>query len=150
MAKLDAPEEQIESLTELLRQNLGMFAETDSQLSRTQSAEMSIDTGNNPPIRIKQYSASPSKRELINKAVDEMKSADAIRPSRSPWSFPVVIANKKDGTKRFCVDYRKLNDITKKSSWPLPRIDDIMTSFGKAKYFSVLDLKAGYWQIAKR
>ena len=77
-----------------------------------------------------------------------MLDADVIKRSRSPWSFPVVIVDKKDGNKRFCVDFRKLNQITKKNSYYLPLIDDILALLGKAKFFTSLDLKSGYWQVA--
>jgi len=76
-----------------------------------------------------------------------MLDANIISKSKSPWSFPVVIVDKKDGTKRFCIDYRKLNKITKPNSYPLPVIDDILALLGNAKYFSSLDLKSGYWQV---
>ena len=76
-----------------------------------------------------------------------MLEANVVRRSKSPWSFPVVIVDKKDGSKRFCVDFRKLNQITKRNSYPLPLIDDILALLGKAKYFTSLDLKSGYWQV---
>ena len=76
-----------------------------------------------------------------------MLGANIIERSRSLWSFPVVIVDKKDGSKRFCVDFRKLNKITKSNSYPLPVIDDILALLGRAKYFSSLDLKSGYWQV---
>ena len=76
-----------------------------------------------------------------------MMGANIVRRSKSPWSFPVVIVDKKDGSKRFCVDFRKLNQITKPNSYPLPLIDDILALLGKAKYFTSLDLKSGYWQV---
>ena len=77
-----------------------------------------------------------------------MLDADVIRRSRSPWSFPVVIVDKKIGSKRLCVEFRSLNKVTKKNSCPLPLIDDILALLGKAKYFTSLDLKSGYWQVA--
>ena len=58
-----------------------------------------------------------------------------------------MVVEKKDGTKRFCTDFRKLNNISKKSSWPLPIIDDMLAALGKTKYFTTLDLKSGYWHI---
>lgn len=76
-----------------------------------------------------------------------MLEAGVIRRSKSPWSFPVIIVDKKDGSKRFCVDFRKLNQVTKPNSYPLPLIDDILALLGKAKYFTSLDLKSGYWQV---
>ena len=77
-----------------------------------------------------------------------MLDAGVIHRSRSSWSFPVVIVDKKDGSKRFCLDFRRLNKVTKKNSYPLPLIDDILALLGKAKYFTSLDLKSGYWQVA--
>ena len=62
-----------------------------------------------------------------------MLSANIIQPSRSPWSFRIVIVDKKDGSKRFCTDFKKFNLISKKSSWPLPLIDDMLTVLGKAE-----------------
>ncbi|CAF4747599.1 unnamed protein product, partial [Rotaria sp. Silwood2] len=64
-----------------------------------------------------------------------------------PWCSPVVLVRKKDGTTRFCVDYRKLNDITVKDSFPLPRIDDIFDQLSQSTYFTTLDFKNGYFQI---
>ena len=80
--------------------------------------------------------------------INKMLDADVIKRSRSPRSFPVVIVDKNDGSKRFCVDFEKLNQITKKNSCPLPLINDILALLGKAKFFTSLDLKSGYWQFA--
>ena len=96
---------------------------------------------------MKPYRTPLNKRTVIDNAVDEMLEAGIIRRSRSPWSFPVVVVDKKDGSKRFCVDFRQLNKITKPISYPLPVIDDILARLGKAKYFTTLDLKSGYWQV---
>ena len=76
-----------------------------------------------------------------------MLKQEIILPSESPWSAPVVIVKKKGGKLRFCIDYRQLNKVTKKDQFPLPRIDDLLDTFGKAKYFSTLDLASGYWQV---
>ena len=70
-----------------------------------------------------------------------------INLARSPWAFPIVVVDKKDGSKRFCVDFRRLNKVSKIVSYPLPLIDDILTQLGGAKYFTSLDLKSGYWQV---
>ena len=93
---------------------------------------MKIDTGDHLPIKLRQYRTPLNNRKIIDKVVDEMMDAKIISRSKSPWSFPVVIVNKKDGTKRFCVDLRKLNKITKLNSYPLPLIDDILALLGNA------------------
>ena len=76
-----------------------------------------------------------------------MQESGVIQPSKSPWSSPVVMVRKRDETHRFCVDYRKLNAVTKADTFPLPHIDDLLDQLGQARYFSLVDLASGYWQI---
>ena len=116
-------------------------------MGQADTVKMKLDTGEHPPIKMKPYRTPLNKRAVIDNAVDEMLEAGIIRRSRSPWSFPVVVVDKKDGSKRFCVDLRQLNKITKPISYPLLVIDDILARLGKAKYFTTLDLKSGYWQV---
>ncbi|KAL5457414.1 hypothetical protein EMCRGX_G034666 [Ephydatia muelleri] len=79
--------------------------------------------------------------------LDEMLEKDVIQPSHSPWSSPIILVRKKDGSMRFCVDYRKVNSVTKKDAYPLPRVDDTLDTLGGTKFFSTLDLASGYWQV---
>ncbi|GFX92032.1 hypothetical protein TNCV_5004961 [Trichonephila clavipes] len=88
-----------------------------------------------------------AKQEEVGTLLREMQENDIIEPSSSPWASPIVLVRKKDGSTRFCVDYRKLNDVTKKDSYPLPRIDDTLDTLSGHKWFSTLDLKSGYWQV---
>ena len=76
-----------------------------------------------------------------------MQASGVIKPSESPWTSPVVLVRKKDGTLRFCIDYRALNSVTKPDLFPLPRINDLLDQLGKCKCFTTLDLKSRYWQI---
>lgn len=144
---LDVPEKYRSEIENLILKNKDLFANKDSELGHTDTVKMKIDTGNSEPIKLRPYRTPLKNREVIDKAIDEMLDANVIRRSRSPWSFPVVIVDKKDGSKRFCVDFRKLNQTTKKNSYPLPLIDDILALLGNAKFFSSLDLKSGYWQV---
>jgi len=86
-------------------------------------------------------------REEVNGIIEDMRKQGVIEESQSPWVSPAVLVRKKDGTIRFCVDYRKLNAVTKKDSYPLPRIDDILDQLSGNSWFSTLDLKSGYWQV---
>ena len=145
---LDVPEKNRPKIEKLILQNQDLFENKDSELGHTDTVKMHIDVGNNHPIKIRPYRTAIKNREVIDKAVDEMLDADVIRRSRSPWSFPVAIVDKEDGSKCFCVGFRKLNQITKKNSYPLPLINDILVLLGKSNYFTSLDLKSGYWQVA--
>ncbi|MCG8033371.1 MAG: DDE-type integrase/transposase/recombinase [Candidatus Thiodiazotropha taylori] len=143
----DVPEEYRSDVINLLKANSDLFAQKDSELSHTDTVKMKIDTGEHPPIKLRPYRTPLNNRKVIDDAIDEMLDAKIIERSKSPWSFPVVIVDKKDGSKRFCVDFRALNKITKSNSYPLPVIDDILAQLGQAKYFTSLDLKSGYWQV---
>ena len=83
-------------------------------------------------------------RDKVN-LVHEMLEQGVIEPSASPWASPIVLVQKKDGNVHFCVDYRKLNQVTKLDEFPLPRIDDTLDILNGSRYFSALDLASGYW-----
>ena len=144
---LSVPTENLEVIQNLLAENRDLFAEKDIDLSHTETVRMKIDTGTHPPIRMRPYRTPLTQRATMDKTVDDMLQAGIISRSKSPWAFPVVLVDKKDGSKRFCVDFRALNKITKTNSYPLPLIDDVLSLLGRAKYFTTLDLKSGYWQV---
>ena len=106
-----------------------------------------IDTGDSPPIRQRPYRVSESQRGIIEEHVTDMLNRGIIQPSTSPWASPIILVKKKDGTDRFVVDCRRFNSVTRKDSYPLPRIDDALDALNGTKYFSSLDLTAGFWQV---
>ncbi|CAF2043665.1 unnamed protein product [Rotaria magnacalcarata] len=99
------------------------------------------------PSNTQPYRLSPSKKAIVDQQLEEMLQAGHISPSRSPWAAPIVLSPKKDGSLRFCVDYRKLNANTIRTAYPMPRVDDTLDSLCQAKYISTLDLRSGYWQV---
>jgi hypothetical protein len=76
-----------------------------------------------------------------------MASLGVIEPSTSEWAAPIVLIPKPDGSLRFCIEYRKLNEVTKRDSYPLPRMDDCLDSLWAATIFTTLDANSGYWQL---
>ena len=143
----DLTAKEAEQLLDLLLEFSDVFSEGSHDLGRTDMVKHQINTNGAAPIRQSPRRLPLAKREAATKAIDEMSKQGVIEPSASPWSSPVVLVKKKDGSLRFCVDYRKLNDVTLKDSYPLPRIDDSVEALSGAKWFSTLDLKSGYWQV---
>ena len=105
-----------------------------------------IETNGNP-IRQPVRRVPLPQRDEIKKLLTEMQEKNIIAPSKSPWASPIVLVPKKDGSLRFCVDYRKVNEITHKDAYPIPRIDDTLDTLAGSVCFSTLDLKSGYWQV---
>jgi hypothetical protein len=134
-------------LREMLIRNQAAFANDPKHTSTTTLTHHRIETGSHPPVYVPPYRVSPAQRQLIDEQAQEMLDNGVIRPSKSPYSSPVLLVKKSDGKDRFCVDFRRLNLNTKKDVYPLPRVDDMLDVLGKADYFSVLDLQSGFWQI---
>ena len=123
------------------------FALQENERGETDLIEFDIETGDAPPRRCAPRRMPFAVREEVARQLKTMQDAHVIQPSASPWASPVVMVRKKDGSHRFCIDYRNLNAVTKQDTFPLPRIDDLLDQLGKCKYFSTLDLASGYWQI---
>lgn len=132
----------------LLIKHQHVFARSKYDLGRTDLVQHEIDTGNSRPIKQNVRRLPLNKRDIVEKEVEVMLEHGIIEPSKSAWSSPIVLVKKKDNTTRFCLDYRALNDITKKDSYPLPRIDDCFDALGGTSWFSSIDLQSGYWQVA--
>lgn len=142
-----SPEENIQ-LKELVTEFNDVFALSDAELGCTHLVEHEIDTGNHAPIRQPPYRTPVIRRQKMNEMVAAMQAQGIVEPSSSAWASPVVLVPKKDGELRFCIDYRRLNSVTRKDVYPLPRVDDILVALGEARYFTTLDFASGYWQIA--
>lgn len=116
----------------------------------TPFAEHRIETGAHAPIAVPPYRLTPAKKAVMEAELAKMLQDGIIEECESPWAAPALLVPKKDGTYRFCVDYRKLNAVTESDSYPLPVIDDLLQYTGKSCFMSTIDLKAGYWQVSVR
>ena len=137
---------QQQQLNELFKEFQDVFSQGDDDLGNTPLLEHGIET-HGPPLRQPYRRQNPAVRREEMTQVQQMLSSNVIRPSNSPWASPVVMVRKKDASLRFCVDFRQLNAATIKDAHPLPRIDDLLDALHGAKWFSILDLKSGYWQV---
>ena len=141
----DLDDHQKEQIRQLIRKFPDVFSE---QPGRTKKAQHQINLVpgaqpfNSPPFRY-----APARKQIIEQNIKEMLDQGIISPSTSPWASPVILVPKKDGSLRFCIDYRKLNAVTIRDAYPLPRIDDTLDSLQQSNFISTLDLRSGYWQV---
>ena len=138
---------QKQKLSDFLTEHHQAFCLDEQERGETDLLEFQIDTGDVAPKRQPARRMPFAVRQEVARQLKKMQATGVIQPSSSPWASPVVLVKKKDGSHRFCVDYRELNTVTKADTFPLPRIDDLLDQLGKSKYFSTLDLASGYWQI---
>ena len=135
-------------LESLLEENHEAFAEDERQIGTTPLIKMSIDTNDHLPIAKKPYALALKHYDWVRDEIDKLLKAGVIQESQSGWSTPLVVVPKGDGGKRLCMDFRALNVITRTYVWPMPRVKDIFAKLGKAKFFSILNLRSGYQHIA--
>ena len=137
---------QQQQLNDLFKEFSDVFSQGEDDLSCTLLLEHTIET-HRPPLRQPYRRQNPAFQREEMPQVQQMLASDVIRPSNSPWASPVVMVKKKDGSLRFCVNFRQLNVATIKGTHPLPRIDDLLDALHGARWFSTFDLKSGYWQV---
>lgn len=109
--------------------------------------KVSIDT-KGPPIKSKARKSTPAEDYIIWNHITKMAKRKVIHPSKSPWASPILLADKKGGKIRFCIDYRRLNNVTIKDAYPIPRMDEILACLGRSTYFSTMDLTDAFWSIS--
>ena len=136
-----------EMLFSLLMEYKDVFSFRSSDLGHTSLLHHRINTGSKGPIQCPPRRIPQARREDVRRLLREMLDNGIVEPSEGPWSSPIVLAKKEDGTLRFCVDYRKVNTITKRDAYPLPRNDDTLGTLGGSKFFTIIDLASGYWQV---
>ncbi|PJE78407.1 hypothetical protein CI610_02660 [invertebrate metagenome] len=146
-AKEELTPEQAKQVRQLLLRTQDLFAKSDDDLGRTDMVKHKIDTQNAKPIKQPPRRFPHHAAEEVDQQVQSMLDRGIIEPSSSPWASGVVLVQKKDGSLRFCVDYRALNKVTVKDAYPLPRIGESLDRLSGAKWFSTLDLFSGYWQV---
>jgi hypothetical protein len=131
----------------LLDEFRSLFAEpTELPPRRTCDHRIPLVSGA-APVAIRQYRYKPALKDEIERQVSKLLHSGFIRPSQSAFSSPILLVRKKDGSWRMCVDYRMLNALTVKSKFPIPIVDELLDELSGAKWFSCLDLRAGFNQI---
>ena len=143
----DLTDKQKEQFFALMSEYSDVIAQGPDDLGHTKVLQHHIDTKDATPIRQQARRVPLPRRKTIQNLLTDMLAKGIISPSKSPWASPVVLVSKKDGTTRFCVDYRKVNSVTHKDAYPLPRVDDTLDTLSGANWFSTIDLKSGYWQV---
>jgi len=137
-------------LPDSLRQSLMDHPESSTFAAgsaRATPVQIKLNSPDVRPIRQNLRAKARREKEIIDREVQSMLESGVIRESRSPWSSPIQIVKKKDGSNRFCIDFRLVNKLVVGDAYPTPRVSDIIHSLGKSSVFSTIDLVKGNWQI---
>ena len=134
-------------LDNLLRTFKDQFAKDKMTIGTTPLTQMSIDTGDLGPVSQNLYPIAMKHYNWVKEEIDKLLEAGVIRNSHSSWSAPIIVVPKGDGGKHLVIDYRALNKVMRKFIWPMLKVEDIFSQLIGAKYFSTLDLRAGYHHI---
>lgn len=140
----DLTQEQSMGLKAMLQDFSGTFTDLPGHTSLTMH---SIHTTTDVPVRVKPYPAPHHMKETIRKELDKMLEMDIVETSESDYSAPVVLIRKRDGSCRFCLDYRQLNKVCVFDAEPMPSVEDLFVKLAGCRYYSKIDLSKGYWQV---
>lgn len=141
------PEQWKERVTLKLNTFSDVFAQHDLDFGHATKIQHHIKLKDETPIKQRPRPIHPRDYEAVKKHLKTLLDAGVIRESESPFSSPIVVVRKKNGDVRLCVDYRKLNLQTIKDSYALPNLEESFSALAGSKWFSVMDLKSGYYQI---
>ncbi|CAG2217067.1 unnamed protein product [Mytilus edulis] len=130
----------------LLQKHSNAFAKSKNDLGCTDMIQHKINTGNATPVKQNPRRLPVTMQEEADRELSRMLDAGVIEPSMSPWAAPIVLVRKKDGSVRYCIDFRKINSLTKRDSYPLPRTQDCLEAL-HGSWYSTIDLQSGYWQV---
>ncbi len=114
---------------------------------RTNILQHDVRVPSGTVVRQRPYRVPEARRHAIEEEIQEMLKLGVIEPSCRPWSSPIVMVPKPDGTVRFCNDFRRVNEVSEFDSYPMPRVDELIDRLGRARFISTLDLNKGYWQV---
>lgn len=134
-------------ITKQLNEMPEVFAQHDLDFGWTQKVKHRIKLSDETPFKQRAQPIHPQDFEAVRKHLQELLSSGIIRESESPFSSPIVVVKKKNGNVRLCIDYRKLNLQTIKDAYALPNLEETFAALNGSKWFTVLDLKSGYYQI---
>ena len=137
----DTKKEQLKKVLEEYREVL------NKEPGLTSLVEFSIDTGDADPIHQHPYNTPATLKASVDREIDWLLNRKFIRPSSSPWASPMVTVKKADGSARLCVDFRKINGLTRQTPFYMPRVEEVLEGVGRSKYISKLDLSKGYYQV---
>ncbi|GFO10265.1 Pol polyprotein [Plakobranchus ocellatus] len=146
-SKTELDDQQAESLQSLLAEYQDVFAKSDFDLGNFTAVYHNVDTGQAGPIKQRMRRTPIHFKGEEDAHLDKMLEAGVVQPSVSEWASPPVLVRKRDGSMRWCVDYRALNKITRKDVFPLPRIEDCVDALDGHLWFSKLDANSAYWQV---
>ena len=150
LSHLDSwPEAERKKAKDLMAEYADIFALHDLELGQTKGAnhKIELEDPTQPPFKERYRHIPKHHMDEVRNMIEEMLRIGVIKESKSPWCNAVVLARKKNGDLRLCIDFRKLNQRTVKDSYPLPRINEALDNIRGARFFTSLDLKQGFWEV---
>ena len=134
-------------LDALLKEYESQFVKDETSIGTTPLTSMMINTENSDPVSQKPYPIAMKHYQWVKEEIEKLLAAKVIHSSRSSWSVLIIVVPKGDGGKHLVIDYRALNKVTRKFTWPMPKVEDTFSKLNGATHFTMLDHQAGYHHI---